>query len=193
MSESPMTMKWFTRVRRIPTLIGKMPSGERIKGGPYKASQLVAFGSVLVVSLWSMKWWAQLPVYSTGVDGQFYAYATAGVAAVGAGLIAKRTTPTEGQSAVATGSGAARLLTSSRDPRFGQGSAVPRATRRPARRVRITITEAPAAEVRLPSLADPIEAPSTAPQSPQTAPSSAQQKLTALLATNATNTPGARS
>lgn len=191
MSDAPMVMKWFTRVRRIPTLIGKMPSGERIKGGPYKAAQLVAFGGVLGLSLWSMKWWAKLPIYATGFDGQIYAYATALGLAVAAGLVAKRM-PGEGQSVLVVGSGSTRLLTSSSAPRFAGRSAVARPPARPRRQRRITITEldatpqAPAVvEEPAPSL-EQQPTPQQTPPAPSQAPTTAQQKLAGLLAQHTT-------
>lgn len=48
MSQPPV-VKWFTPARKIPILIGKLPSGERIWGGPYRASQAIVGGVVLTV------------------------------------------------------------------------------------------------------------------------------------------------
>lgn len=198
MSDAPVVMKWFTRVRRIPTLIGKMPSGERIWGGPYRASQLVAFGCVLVASLWSMKWWSKLPFYATGADGQIAAYITCAALAVGAGFIAKQI-PDQSQSALVLGSGSTRLLTSSSAPRYGNGSAVPRPPRRRRPTVRVTVTELgvhdgptpqpDTAHVHdvAPAQMAPVVDTHPAPAVP--APTTAQRKLAALLEQRATGDP----
>lgn len=189
MSDAPMVMKWFTRVRRIPTLIGKMPSGERIKGGPYKAAQLVAFGLVLCASLWSMKWWAQLPLFATGLTGQLYAYGTCVILAVAAGLVAKRM-PNDGQGALVLGSGSTRLLTSSSAPRFAQRSAVAHPAKRSGRRVRITITEPDAFPTAAPVTSEPAQfseqTPTPQPATAVQEPTPAQQKLAGLLAQHTT-------
>lgn len=50
-------LRWYTRALRIPRLIGKLPSGERIKGGPYRQSQVVGAGAILVVGEQTMRWW----------------------------------------------------------------------------------------------------------------------------------------
>ncbi|MFL4473113.1 hypothetical protein ACIPVK_03845 [Paeniglutamicibacter sp. MACA_103] len=42
--ESPRIVTRFYRVVRIPIMIGRLPSGEKIIGGPYTAAQIVAVG-----------------------------------------------------------------------------------------------------------------------------------------------------
>lgn len=59
-------LEWFTQARKVPELIGKLPSGERIKGGPYRPIQLLLGGLVLVVGHMSMRWWS-----AVGGDGFF--------------------------------------------------------------------------------------------------------------------------
>lgn len=54
------TAKFYTRARRIPMLVGKMPSGGRIWGGPYTITQIGA-GALVGFVLWkTAPWWAQL-------------------------------------------------------------------------------------------------------------------------------------
>lgn len=60
-------LEWFTQARKIPELIGKLPSGERIKGGPYRPIQLILGFIVLVGGHLSMRWWSG--VGGTGVYG----------------------------------------------------------------------------------------------------------------------------
>jgi hypothetical protein len=45
------TVKFYTKARRIPTLIGKMPSGGKIWGGPYTMTQGVV-GGVAGLVMW---------------------------------------------------------------------------------------------------------------------------------------------
>lgn len=53
-----MAWNWYTKGRRIPTLIGKDVSGRRIPGGPYTGFQAVTAGVVPAV-LWSTRgFWA---------------------------------------------------------------------------------------------------------------------------------------
>lgn len=63
-------LEWFTQARTIPELIGKLPSGERIKGGPYRPIQLILGFIVLVAGHLSMRWWSGVGgtgVYGTGL------------------------------------------------------------------------------------------------------------------------------
>ncbi|RPF19483.1 hypothetical protein EDD34_0031 [Myceligenerans xiligouense] len=54
------TAKFYTRARRIPMLVGKMPSGGRIWGGPYTITQIGA-GALVGFVLWkTAPLWAQL-------------------------------------------------------------------------------------------------------------------------------------
>ncbi|WP_129787345.1 hypothetical protein [Promicromonospora panici] len=54
------TAKFYTKARRIPMLVGKLPSGGRIWGGPYTITQVGA-GAVVAFTLWkTAPLWAQL-------------------------------------------------------------------------------------------------------------------------------------
>lgn len=44
----PDRLRWYTRARRIPKLIGKTASGEHLPGGPYTVTQFVGGALVLV-------------------------------------------------------------------------------------------------------------------------------------------------
>lgn len=53
-----MALKWYTRARKFPQLIGRTPDGTRIPGGPYTYTQ-VAAGVVTAVLLAQTTWlWA---------------------------------------------------------------------------------------------------------------------------------------
>lgn len=63
----PEVLRWYTRALKIPQLIGKLPSGERIKGGPYRPVQLISGLVVLVIGVWTMSWWGSFT--GTGILG----------------------------------------------------------------------------------------------------------------------------
>lgn len=54
----PDVVKWFTRARKFPQLIGRTPDGTRIWGGPYTLTQALGGAGVLVVGLKTMSLWA---------------------------------------------------------------------------------------------------------------------------------------
>ncbi|MCS5524788.1 hypothetical protein NY551_18795 [Curtobacterium flaccumfaciens pv. oortii] len=55
-SETPIA-RFFTRARRIPMLLGKLPGGGKIPGGPYTLPQ-ISFGVVVfVVGWWTKPIW----------------------------------------------------------------------------------------------------------------------------------------
>jgi hypothetical protein len=59
-------VKWYTRARKFPQLIGRTPDGTRIWGGPYTITQAVGAGAILFVGLNTMWLWA-----SFGMIGNF--------------------------------------------------------------------------------------------------------------------------
>lgn len=76
------SVQWYNAARRIPILIGKLPSGEQIWGGPYRASQAVTAGVVLLVGFSTRGLWGGL-VAGPGLVGTITsALVCVGVAAV---------------------------------------------------------------------------------------------------------------
>lgn len=55
---TPDVVRWYTRARRFPQLIGRTPDGARLWGGPYTITQAVGAGVTLVVGLNTMWLWA---------------------------------------------------------------------------------------------------------------------------------------
>jgi len=53
-----MAWSWYTKGRRIPTLIGKDVSGRRIPGGPYTGLQAVTAAGVPALLWWTRGLWA---------------------------------------------------------------------------------------------------------------------------------------
>lgn len=52
-------VRWYTRARKFPQLIGRTPDGMKLPGGPYTITQAVAAGVILVVGLNTMDIWAR--------------------------------------------------------------------------------------------------------------------------------------
>ena len=51
-------VKWYTRARKFPQLIGRTPDGAKIWGGPYTFTQAVGAGVTLFVGVNTMGLWA---------------------------------------------------------------------------------------------------------------------------------------
>lgn len=60
-------VKWYTRARRFPQLIGKTPDGARIWGGPYTYTQVVGAAVVLVVGVKTVTLWGRLGMIGNAV------------------------------------------------------------------------------------------------------------------------------
>lgn len=52
-------LRWYTRTRKVPQLIGKPPGGGSWPGGPYTVTQAVGGGLVLILGARTMTWWGQ--------------------------------------------------------------------------------------------------------------------------------------
>lgn len=70
-------VKWYTRARKFPQLIGKTPDGTRIWGGPYTVTQAVAAGGLAFVLYNTMGLWGQF-----GFLGNLFVFITAVVVVV---------------------------------------------------------------------------------------------------------------
>ena len=49
--EAPETVRWYTRARKSPQLIGNTPDGAKLWGGPYTYRQGIGAAVVLLVGL----------------------------------------------------------------------------------------------------------------------------------------------
>ena len=49
-TKDPEVVRWYTRARRFPQLIGKTPTGGSLWGGPYTFTQVGVFAGVIVVA-----------------------------------------------------------------------------------------------------------------------------------------------
>ncbi len=68
-SEDPgyEVVRWYTRARNFPQLMGKTPSGGTIWGGPYTYTQLGAGALVLVVGLKTTWLWGRFGLIGNAV------------------------------------------------------------------------------------------------------------------------------
>jgi len=57
-STPPELVKWYTRARRFPQLIGRTPDGAKIWGGPYTFTQAIGAGVIALVAVNTMGLWA---------------------------------------------------------------------------------------------------------------------------------------
>lgn len=55
--ETVETVKYYTRARKFPQLLGRMPDGTKIPGGPYTVQQLIVAITIIVVGGMSIDMW----------------------------------------------------------------------------------------------------------------------------------------
>lgn len=184
--------RWYTPALRIPKLIGKLPSGERIWGGPYRPVQL---GTAVLT--------AALGVKTMGVWGHFHPlgnYAALVAAALALGWLA-RYIPHGSTNPLAYLSGGAKVAAR---PTHGSWGTYPVKVADPVQvRSRVAVHAlpgvvageheariAPAHEVApveatvvVPDLTDApaLPTPSTPSASPAPSPAAVEDKLAALL------------
>lgn len=59
MSDNDVVVRWYTRARKFPQLIGRTPDGTRLWGGPYTITQVVIAGALLAVGWQTTAVWAR--------------------------------------------------------------------------------------------------------------------------------------
>ncbi len=69
-------VKWYTRARRFPQLIGKTPDGARLWGGPYTYTQVIGAAVVIVVGIQTAGLWGQFGLIGNALLLLGVAYAT---------------------------------------------------------------------------------------------------------------------
>ncbi len=124
MSERDQThevVKWYTRARRFPQLIGKTPDGARIWGGPYTYTQVIGAVVILVVGTKTVGIWGQFGLLGNALTLLGVTY--------GATLALGRM-PIGSRNPIAVGSGLLRALSS---PSSGNVGGRPVRIRRPHR------------------------------------------------------------
>ena len=117
--EGTEVVKWYTRARRFPQLIGKTPDGATIWGGPYTYTQVIAGAALIVIGSKTTWLWGHF-----GLLGN--AFILLG-GAYGLVLLLGRL-PIGSRNPLSVGSGALRALTS---PPQGHMGGTPVRLRRP--------------------------------------------------------------
>ena len=60
-------VRWYTRARRFPQLIGRTPDGARIPGGPYTITQVATAGVLMLIALKTTALWAHYGLIANGL------------------------------------------------------------------------------------------------------------------------------
>lgn len=188
MSEQPqLVLRWYTRARRIPRMVGKLPGSERgIPGGPYTLTQI----SGAAVTFWVL---SKVSPALVG-DGLIANLAVQVIPAVVV-LFALRLVKPGGRDPVSSGIAACAVMTSSRWGRHGGRSLKPKKPVRVHATVRVRLPApqelCPTVPAHEPVLAvapvsPPVLQPSADPAAPTPAgpvPVTALERLLALKGT----------
>lgn len=187
-------LRWYTRGLRIPKFIGRLATGEFIKGGPYPQSQVATFAAVIVLGIWSMDLWGPLVP-----DGDYAFFARYGclIAVAVALSFAVRAMPQTAVNPAAMAVGAVRSAT--RPNRQLYAGRPLTSGRRTSVRVAATVTDldlqawlqepqtlqpdhaAPTAPTGTPAHPQPAHEPTPAPTATPRRPTRVEDKLAALL------------
>lgn len=149
-------VKWYTRARRFPQLIGRTPDGTKIPGGPYTFTQVLGGAAFLVVA------WKTLPVWGAfGLIGNAMVLLVATwLLIVGLGRI-----PIGARNPISMAEGAVRALTA---PTAGRVGGRDVRIRRPHRARTVLVVAQP--KPRVPAPAERPAAANSAPAAPVAAP-----------------------
>ena len=66
-SGDQQVVRWYTRARRFPQLIGRTPDGARIPGGPYTITQVATAGVLMLIALKTTSLWAHYGLIANGL------------------------------------------------------------------------------------------------------------------------------
>jgi hypothetical protein len=167
-------VKWYTRARRFPQLIGKTPDGASLWGGPYTYTQVIVAAVLLYVGIQTLHLWGRF-----GLIGN--ALTLAGVT-YGLVLVLGRL-PVGARNPLTITAGAVRAISS---PTSGHQAGLPSRIR-PPHRVRggVVITPGPTGVMTVPT-GPATTPPAPAPQPPRTArpPLTSVQRLLASTGPN---------
>ncbi|MDP3893615.1 hypothetical protein [Nocardioides sp.] len=163
------TVRWYTRARRFPQLIGRTPDGTKLPGGPYTITQAVGAGLVLFVGINTMGMWA-----SYGLIGNTLLLLAVTYAVV---FVLGRL-PLGSRSPISVCTGVLRATTS---PRTGKVAGRPIRLRRPHKVQHSFIVALPAGGAADTGPADTARAPVTVP-APEPIPATPAPALTSVQA-----------
>lgn len=152
--EAPEIVRWYTRARKFPQLIGKTPDGAKLWGGPYTYTQVIGAAVVLVVGLKTISLWGAFGLIGNALLVLGAAYGTA--------LLLGRL-PIGSRSPISVGAGVVRALSG---PAQGILGGSPLRIRRPHRvRSRLVIRHTVPTTTGVPTTAVPTTAAAVQPTS----------------------------
>lgn len=149
MSGQVEVVKWYTRARRFPRLVGRTHTGGKIWGGPYTITQVVGAVVVVITMLNTTSLWARGTVFTNVAILAGITYAV---------VFALGKMPPDARNPLSVLAGAAGALLT---PGQGRQGGQPLRAMRP-QRLRARIAVQPATDQR-PSLVAPAAAPAAAP------------------------------
>lgn len=162
--------RWYTSALKIPRLIGKLPSGERLWGGPYTLTQGTVGVGVFIVGFKTMGWWGYSNLLINGIT----LLAVSATALFLVGMI-----PSNGVNPAVLIQGSVSQL-ARRDVGTWRGNALQIPDRATALGGRVSLAEMP----EMPSRPRPVraeESSTTGPRQGPTRDSAPQARLAALL------------
>ncbi len=154
---TPEVVKWYTRARKFPQLIGRTPDGAKIWGGPYTFTQAVGAGVMLIVGVNTMGLWARYGLIGNALLLIGLTY--------GLVLLLGRI-PVGSRNPLSVVSGAVHAVLSPRSGRLAGRPVRPRRPHRVRHKITVLVEAAPAtapASGRLPNAAHPAPTPAPAP------------------------------
>lgn len=137
-------VRWYTRARRFPQLIGRTPDGARLPGGPYTIPQVLAGAGVFVAGSMTRSVWG---AWGT-VGDTLFLLAAAGIVGFLVGKV-----PLGGRNPFTAGLGAISALTA---PPRGKVAGRPVRIRRPHRVTHRTVVQN-CGETAAPASRTPVE------------------------------------
>lgn len=159
-------VKWYTRARKFPQLIGRTHDGARIPGGPYTYTQFIGGFIVLFVGVNTMSLWARFGLVSNVALAAAVSYGTVW-------LLGR--VPIGSRNPLSVAAGFARAISR---PRLGTVSGRPPRTARP-RQLRHRVIVEPGAPPPRPAPPSPAPAQATGPTGRALPLSGVQQQLAA--------------
>lgn len=127
-NEETEVVKWYTRARRFPQLIGKTHDGTPLWGGPYTYTQVIVGVGILIVGVKTTSLWGRFGLIGNALLLLSMAY--------GVVLLVGRL-PIGSRNPLSVGAGAVRAWSA---PRLGRQGGTPVRARRPTRVTRSVLT-----------------------------------------------------
>lgn len=153
-NEETEVVKWYTRARRFPQLIGKTHDGTPLWGGPYTYTQVIVGVGILIVGVKTTSLWAPFGLIGNALLLLSVAY--------GVVLLVGRL-PIGSRNPLSVAAGAVRAWSA---PGLGRQGGTPVRARRPTRVTRSVLTVTTSCSPTTLEVQDPLPPPATAEPSP---------------------------